>query len=188
MAIFLSRIIMTTINFQNKKDTAVVWPQVEENAVPINNNWQANWHDYCAFIAQSVISFTQASSHRAIIAEVVALCQNHTGDRAIWQSTANNARIAISAATALDHDEESRAAMLTILAIAQVAISADKQWLLKATAMSIHAISEGWSAYAFGCSKATVAKIASEKAKTELVNKFAELSATTAFVHVAKVA
>lgn len=176
---------MTTINFQSKKDAASYLPESNEFAALINDNWQINWHDYCAFIAQSVIGFTQNNAQREIIEAVVWHCQNHTTDRASWLLTANSARLA---AALFDHDEESRAAMLTAFAIAQLAISADKLWLHKAIAMSIHSISEGWSAYAFGCSQTKVARLAREKALTELTNKCAELSATSAFVQVAKVA
>lgn len=177
---------MTTINLKHKRIGSTDWSQDSDHTVQVINNWQAIWHEYCAFIANSVLIFSQNTRHREIIDEVKSLCTNHITDKAAWLLVASKARLAASEAAELDLDEESRAAVLTALAIAHLALSSDKKWLERASSMSIHAIAEGWSAYAFGCSKAIVAKIASQKAIAELTSIASEL--LTAVQPMAKVA
>jgi hypothetical protein len=134
------------------------------------------------------MSLTQSTTHREIIVEVISLCKNQITDKATWQSLAARARLAASETSELNMDEECRAAVLTVLAIAQLAISFDKKWLERASSMSIRAISEGWSAYAFGCSKSMVAKFASETAITDLAAKATELALLATAVQPAMVA
>ncbi|MBK9203953.1 MAG: hypothetical protein IPL73_16270 [Candidatus Obscuribacter sp.] len=120
---------MTTVNLKHKSIGSTDWSQDSDQTVQVNNNWQAIWHEYCAFIANSVLTFSQSTTHREIINEVKSLCTNHITDKAAWLLVASKARLAASEASDLDLDEESRAAVLTVLAIAHLALSSDKKWL-----------------------------------------------------------
>jgi hypothetical protein len=170
-------------NIQTIVDNANNWPQTisANGESPITgNNWQSVWQDFSAFLLTSVLSFTQSEQQRKAVLEVITLCEKHSKNKGAWIRVAFMAAVAANnCKSTADVDEESRLATLTAWAVAQAIITNDTSWAERAIAAAIASTEEGYAAFAFGCSKTTVAKIGHQRAVEGLSVKFAELVAST---------